>query len=117
MSRVGQLEKSDTAMPHAGTLGKRFKHKSYSVPRPPDKYRDDYHSKKRKIETAKELRVGLYRDRPGRSEIKRVDEVRNERQAKLKRREKTGRARLKLWKETVSIYSTLGLVIILVART
>lgn len=46
-----------------------------------------------KVETAKELGVGHYRDRPGRSEINGVDEMRKERQAKLKRRENTSRAR------------------------
>lgn len=61
-----------------------------------DKYRDDYHSKKRKIESAKELRIGPYRDGSGRSEIKKVNIMRKERQAKLKRRKKTGKARRKL---------------------
>lgn len=71
MSRVGQLDKSDTAMsPHAGAQGERLKHKSYTVPKQPDKYRDDYHSKKRKVETAKELRVGPYRDGARRNEMK-----------------------------------------------
>ena len=92
-SCVGQLGHSDITMAHAGARGKCFKRASCSALKQPDKYRDDHHSKKQKIDTAKELRTGPYRDGLGRSETKGVDEVRKERQAKLKRREKTGRAR------------------------
>lgn len=79
---VGQPEKSDVAMPHAGAHGKRFKHACHSAPKQPDK--------NQKIESAKKLRIGPCRDGPGRSEIKKVGEMGKERQAKLKRRDRVG---------------------------
>lgn len=50
------------------------------------------------------------------SEVRRVDKMRKERQAKLKRREKKSKARRKQWNETVSAFPTLDFVVILVAK-
>lgn len=92
ISQVGKPEDPKLTMPNTRTGEKRYKHKSYDIPKQPDKYRDDYHRKKRKLETAKELRVGPFKDGPGKDETKNADEIRKERATKLKRREKTARA-------------------------
>ena len=93
--RVDQPEQSDIATPRAGAQRQRFKLRSYTVPKQPDKYWDDHHTKKRKIETARELGMVPWRDGTG-SEIKSVDEMRKERQAKQKRSEKSTGAERRL---------------------
>lgn len=74
MSRVGQLEKVRYCEALCWCPREALQARILCRSKQPDKYRDDYRSKKRKIETAKELRVGPYRDGPGRSEIKTINE-------------------------------------------
>ena len=90
LPKVGEQE-SKTTVPMR--TGKRFKYSSEKAPKPADKFRDDYHKRKKKVEAAKEKRVGSFRNGPGKSEIRGVEDVRKERKAKEKKREKTARPR------------------------
>ena len=72
-------------------VGKRFKHKAEKAPKEADKYRDDFHRRKKMVEKAKEERRGRFKDGKGKSEIRGIDDVRKERGIKEKRRDKNAR--------------------------
>ena len=92
LPRVGESENTTSnAGRGAAGLGKRYKHKTEKAPKEADKYRDDYHKRKKMVEAAKEKRIGRFRDGKGRSEIKGVDDVRKERSIKEKKRLKNAR--------------------------
>ena len=88
--RVGDNEISLTSQLDGG---RRWKHRKDEAPKAADKYRDDYHKRKKKVESAKEARRGRFRDGVGKSEIKDIDGVRKERRFKEKRREKSGKGK------------------------
>ncbi|KAI0968959.1 ATP-dependent RNA helicase DBP10 [Xylaria arbuscula] len=72
--------------------GPRYKHKQEHAPKAADKYRDDYHVRKRRVAEAKEKRVGRFRDGDGnKKELKNADDVRRERKLKEQRRLKNAR--------------------------
>ena len=87
--KIGEQE-SKTAF-SVGQKNPRFRYNSHSVPKEPDKFRDDYYKQRKKTEAAKAKTVRAFTNRPSRSKIKGIDEMRKERQAKLKRREKRAR--------------------------
>ena len=92
LPRVGENEsRADVATVVGGKGGRRFKHVGEKAPKQPDKYRDDYHKKRKKVEAAKESRTGVFKDGQGKRELRGVDMVMKERKAKAKRKEKTGR--------------------------
>ncbi|KAI5948670.1 DBP10 [Candida theae] len=71
----------------------RFKHKKQSTPKLPDKYRDDYHKQKKKVEKALDsgLRVKGY-NKPGQQqELKSTEQIRKARALKEQRRAKNAR--------------------------
>ncbi|KAL9117494.1 MAG: hypothetical protein Q9187_005971 [Circinaria calcarea] len=66
LPRVGETENTNASSSHRGGMhGKRFRHKSEKAPKEPDRYRDDYHKKKKMVEAAKEKRR-MKNARPGR---------------------------------------------------
>ena len=81
--------------------GTRFKHTQIKAPKEADKYRDDFHVRKKRVQEAMENRVGRFaaggKGKDGRGggkgEIRDLDAVVREREGKEKRREKTGRHR------------------------
>ncbi|KAK5004153.1 ATP-dependent RNA helicase dbp10, partial [Cryomyces antarcticus] len=89
MPRVGEAE-APSSFGNRG-LGKRYKHKLEKAPKEADKFRDDYHVRKKRVEEAKEKRIGKFKDGSGRSELRGVEDVRKERQQKEKRKEKNAR--------------------------
>ncbi|KAK5162654.1 ATP-dependent RNA helicase dbp10 [Oleoguttula sp. CCFEE 6159] len=89
MPRVGEAE-APSSSGNRG-LGKRYKHKLEKAPKEADKFRDDYHVRKKRVEEAKEKRIGKFKDGSGRSELRGVEDVRKERQQKEKRKEKNAR--------------------------
>ena len=96
LPRVGEFETTIISGAHGGSgagagVKKRYKHKTEKAPKEADKYRDDYHKRKKMVEAAKEKRVGRFRDGKGRSEIKGVEDVRKERGLKEKKRLKNAR--------------------------
>jgi len=95
LPRVGEMEKGMFQPPqHSGggrMEGRRFKHKLDFAPKPADKYRDDFHKRKARVEAARERRVGRFAEGKGKSEVRGVEEVRKARKAKERRMEKNGR--------------------------
>ncbi|KAI1302960.1 ATP-dependent RNA helicase DBP10 [Xylaria venustula] len=72
--------------------GPRYKHKQERAPKAADKYRDDYHVRKRRVAEAKEKRVGRFRDGDGnKKELRNADDVRKDRKLKEQRRLKNAR--------------------------
>ena len=72
--------------------GPRYKHKQEKAPKAADKYRDDYHVRKKRVAEAKEKRVGRFRDGDGnKKELKNADDIRKERRQKELRRQKNAR--------------------------
>ena len=88
LPRVGENETVNTV---SRTMGKKFKHKLEKAPKEPDKFRDDYHKKRKLVESAKEKRIGRFRDGKGKNELRGVDDVRKERGAKERRKLKNAR--------------------------
>ena len=86
MPRVGENEKS---MPRGGTDGgRRFKYNSQRAPKAADKYRDDFHKKRKKSEKARQDRRDGGGDGP--RELKGSEAVGKARRDKEKRRAKSG---------------------------
>jgi ATP-dependent RNA helicase DDX54/DBP10 len=95
LPRAGELERANASTTNTAngplTGGRRFKHRQEKVPKAADKYRDDYHVRKKRVAEAKEKRLGIYKDGEGKSEVRDFEGIGRERLAKEKRREKTGR--------------------------
>ncbi|KAL7627480.1 ATP-dependent RNA helicase dbp10 [Parahypoxylon ruwenzoriense] len=69
-----------------------FRHKQEKAPKEADKYRDDYHVRKKRVAEAREKRVGRFKDGAGsRKEIKSADDIRKDRVLKEKKRAKNAR--------------------------
>lgn len=91
MPRVGEAEKPG---PGAGQLpsGPRYKHKQEKAPREADKYRDDFRVRKKRVDEAREKRVGRFKDGVGsKKELKGMHDIRKARQEKQRRKEKNAR--------------------------
>ncbi|KAL8407965.1 hypothetical protein RB594_006679 [Gaeumannomyces avenae] len=72
--------------------GRRFQHKREDAPKDADKFRDDYHVRKKRVAEAKEKRVGKYRDGEGSSrELKTNDDIRKARKIKELKMRKNAR--------------------------
>ncbi|KAI0018372.1 DBP10CT-domain-containing protein, partial [Xylariomycetidae sp. FL0641] len=72
--------------------GPRYRHKQEKAPKAADKFRDDYHVRKKRVAEAKEKRVGRFREGAGsRKEIKSADDIRKARQLKERRKAKNAR--------------------------
>jgi ATP-dependent RNA helicase DDX54/DBP10 len=74
-----------------GGAGTRYKHKQERAPKDADRFRDDYHIRKKRVEEAKEKRVGRFRDGGGKGEIKSVDDIRKQRRVEQQKKEKNAR--------------------------
>ncbi|CAG8961631.1 hypothetical protein HYFRA_00006168 [Hymenoscyphus fraxineus] len=72
-------------------FGTRYKHKQERAPKEADRYRDDFHVRKKRVDEAREKRVGRFRDGGGKGEIKSTEDIRKER--KLAERKKAKNAR------------------------
>jgi ATP-dependent RNA helicase DDX54/DBP10 len=89
LPRIGELETATTSAPRDS--GRRFKHKSEKAPKEADKYRDDYHVRKQRVEEAKQKGIGKFKDGGAKSELRGVEDVRKQRKLKEKRKEKNAR--------------------------
>ncbi|KAL8705076.1 MAG: hypothetical protein Q9201_001802 [Fulgogasparrea decipioides] len=89
LPRIGEVEKNGGSNGMPG--GRRFKHKVEKAPKEADRFRDDYHKRRKKVEAAKERKIGRFRDDRSKSEIKGIDDVQKQRGMKQKRREKNAR--------------------------
>ncbi|KAK5660303.1 hypothetical protein OQA88_12843 [Cercophora sp. LCS_1] len=97
MPQTGDAEKSSmvrsfSSGPGGHGGGPRWKHKQEKAPKDADKYRDDYHVRKKRVAEAKEKRIGKYKDGEGsKRELKGVTDIRKARELKEKRKEKNAR--------------------------
>ncbi|THV47813.1 hypothetical protein BGAL_0287g00110 [Botrytis galanthina] len=93
MPRTGEAEREGPAS--AGGVGRgfgtRYKHKQERAPKEADKYRDDYHVRKKRVAEAKEKRVGSFKDGSGKSEIKSTEDIRKDRKLQERRKAKNAR--------------------------
>ncbi|KAI9847776.1 MAG: ATP-dependent RNA helicase dbp10 [Thelocarpon superellum] len=86
MPRTGEAETTSTLAKPV-----RFKHRQQKAPKEADKFRDDYHKRKKRVEEAKEQGGAKSRHGGVKSEIRSVDDVRKQRTMKTQRREKNAR--------------------------
>ena len=93
MPRVGEREAPSAASNAPGR--QRWKHKQERAPKEADKWRDDYHVRKKRVAEAREKRVGRFKDGQGKSEIKSLDDMAKGRRLKERRREKNARPQRK----------------------
>ena len=74
---------------------KKYRYTSTRMPKTPDKYRDDFHKKRKAVTAAKERQASQFGGPAGtgkdKGELRSVDAVRKMRAQKEKKREKTGR--------------------------
>jgi ATP-dependent RNA helicase DDX54/DBP10 len=92
LPKVGEQENASLARQMAPTGGFRQKRRKFDqAPKEPDKYRDDYYKQKKKIEAAKEKRIGRFRDGMGsKKELKSNRDITKARSLKARRQEKSG---------------------------
>lgn len=90
LPRTGEQEKPGSTVA-LGLGARRFKHKQERAPKEADKYRDDYHKRKKRVEAAQEKRLGRFKEGSGKTELRGVDQVSKGRVEKEKRREKNAR--------------------------
>ncbi|KAL1303742.1 hypothetical protein AAFC00_007085 [Neodothiora populina] len=92
LPRVGEIERAGNGRAANGlTGGQRFKHKAEKAPKEADKYRDDYYERKKRVEEAKEKRIGKFANGRGKNEIKGVEDVRKSRALQQQRKDKNAR--------------------------
>lgn len=89
LARPGEKEAPVAARSVAGS--RKFKHSGEKAPKQPDKYRDDYHKRKKKMVEKLSREPGIGATRPAKNELRSVDNVRKQRLLKQKRREKNAR--------------------------
>ncbi|EEH42048.2 ATP-dependent RNA helicase DBP10 [Paracoccidioides lutzii Pb01] len=99
MPRVGEAE--DPGLGSGAPGEKKYRHRKDQAPKSPDKFRDDYEKKKKKVEAAKQREMEKAFDPSsnakgrgkvhGKNELKNVEDVRRARKLKEKRREKNAR--------------------------
>jgi ATP-dependent RNA helicase DDX54/DBP10 len=91
LPKVGEMERSGAHFASGGAKGQRFKHKAVKAPKEADRYRDDFYKRKKRVDAAKEKRIGRFAEGKGKSELKGVDDVRKARKVQAKRKEKNAR--------------------------
>jgi ATP-dependent RNA helicase DDX54/DBP10 len=92
LPRTGEAEREGAGKGVlSGGSGPRYKHKQERAPKDADKYRDDYHLRKKRVAEAKEKRVGRFRDGGGKGEIKSTEDIRKERKLAERRKAKNAR--------------------------
>ena len=89
---VGEAEKPQLVRAFESQGGARYKHKKHEAPKDADKFRDDYHVRKKRVAEAKENRVGKYKDGEGsKRELKNATDIRKARAIKEQKMEKNAR--------------------------
>jgi ATP-dependent RNA helicase DDX54/DBP10 len=92
LPRVGETEAPSSRFNgnNSGT-GKPYRHKAERAPKEADKFRDDYHVRKKRVAEAKEKRIGKFKDGGGKNELRSIDDMQKQRRMKEKRRDKNAR--------------------------
>jgi len=95
MPRVGEMEKGGNRFRNLGgdkDGASSYRHKQQKAPKEADKYRDDFRVRKKRVEEAREKRVGRFKDGQGsKKEIKGAEVIRKGRKELQKKREKNAR--------------------------
>jgi ATP-dependent RNA helicase DDX54/DBP10 len=91
LPRNGEAEKEGASGGIGRGFGTRYKHKKELAPKEADKYRDDYHVRKKRVAEAREKRVGKYKDGNGKQELKSIDDIHKERKLAERRQAKNAR--------------------------
>jgi ATP-dependent RNA helicase DDX54/DBP10 len=92
MPRVGEMESSGRGGGAPGVAtGARYKHKAEKAPKEADRFRDDYHVQKKRVDEAKEKRIGKFKDGTGKSELKDVNAVQRQRKVAEQKQRKNAR--------------------------
>ncbi|KAM0185708.1 hypothetical protein ACHAPA_011880 [Fusarium lateritium] len=94
MPHVGDTERPGTGASHVAHIptGARYKHKQERAPKEADKYRDDFQVRKKRVDEAREKRVGRFRDGMGsKKELKGREDIRKARHEKEQKRLKNAR--------------------------
>lgn len=91
LPRVGESEKPSAGPGVGRGMGTRYKHKQVKAPKEADKYRDDFHVRKKRVEEAKQNRVGRFRDGMGKGEIKGTEDIRKARKLEDQKKAKNAR--------------------------
>ena len=89
LPRTGEKETAINSTNRSSST--RFKHKAETAPKEADKYRDDFHKRRKMVEKAKVERRGRFKEGGGKHEIKGIDDVRKERSLKERRKMKNAR--------------------------
>ncbi|CAM1511561.1 Fc.00g090740.m01.CDS01 [Cosmosporella sp. VM-42] len=89
LPHVGESEKPGVGHVPSGV---RYKHKQERAPKEADKFRDDYQVRKKRVDEAREKRVGRFRDGMGsKKELKGLEDIRKARHEKQKKMLKNAR--------------------------
>jgi ATP-dependent RNA helicase DDX54/DBP10 len=94
LPRTGEAERQGAPVGGGGVgrgAGTRYKHKQDKAPKEADKYRDDYHVRKKRVAEAREKRVGKYKDGGGKGELKSTEDIRKERKIADRKKAKNAR--------------------------
>ncbi|TAQ85128.1 hypothetical protein B7494_g6561 [Chlorociboria aeruginascens] len=92
LPRTGEVERETTVGDGVGRgFGTRYKHKQEKAPKEADRYRDDFHVRKKRVAEALEKRVGRFKDGIGKQEIKSTEDIRKERKLAERRKAKNAR--------------------------
>jgi len=92
LPRTGETERPGIIGSTSGRgIGKRYMHKQEKAPKEADKFRDDYHTRRKRVEEAKEKRIGRFKDGEGKGEIKSTEDIRKARKLQEKRKAKNAR--------------------------
>ncbi|ROW16586.1 hypothetical protein VPNG_01673 [Cytospora leucostoma] len=96
MPHVGDQEKGNVPrLTQSGEMGggsRHYHHKQERAPKEADKYRDDFHVRKKRVAEAKEKRIGKFKDGEGsRKEIKSKDDIVKNRKIQEMKRQKNAR--------------------------
>lgn len=92
LPRTGEAERLGAGNGGVGSgMGTRYKHKQEKAPKEADRFRDDYHVRKKRVAEAKEKRVGAFKNGEGKREIKSVSDIQKERKLQERRKAKNAR--------------------------
>lgn len=94
LPRTGEAERPGAGTDSGGIgrgMGTRYKHKQEKAPKEADRYRDDFHVRKKRVDEAREKRVGRFKEGKGKSEIKSTEDIHKERKLAERRKDKNAR--------------------------
>ncbi|KAF4513341.1 hypothetical protein G6O67_000620 [Ophiocordyceps sinensis] len=92
LPHVGEAERPGAQGGGGLPSGKRFKHRQEKAPKEADKFRDDFRVRKKRVDEAREKRVGRFKDGMGsKKELKGIHDIRKAREEKERRQAKNAR--------------------------